>query len=104
VNDVRHQASLTETVHAVVYFAPEPQQALADTGLRGFWRGYFAARASPLGPASAELITALFAGFAPAMVGRAVPEVWSVAPPAWCWGRAPTASTPPSSASWATPT
>lgn len=40
----------TETLHAVVSFAPEPQAAYASLGLRGYWRGYFASRSSALGP------------------------------------------------------
>ncbi len=78
---VRRLAVLVESVHAVVYFAPEPKAAYAELGLRGYWRGYFASRAAPLGAAGPELVTALFGGFAPAMVGRAVPQVWSVASP-----------------------
>ncbi|MCE0763428.1 hypothetical protein LWC35_11005 [Pseudonocardia kujensis] len=71
-----------EAVHAVVYFAPEPAERLSGLGLRGFWRRYFAARAAALGPAPAAVVTALFHGFAPGMVARAVPEVWEVAEPA----------------------
>ena len=78
---VRRLGVLVESVHAVVYFAPEPQAAYAELGLRGYWRGYFASRAAPLGAAGPELVTALFAGFAPEMVARAVPQVWSVASP-----------------------
>ena len=78
---VRRLSVLDESIHAVVYFAPEPQAAYAELGLRGYWRGYFASRAAPLGPAGPELVTALFGGFAPAMVARAVPEVWAVATP-----------------------
>ncbi len=78
---VRRLGVLVESIHAVVYFAPEPQAAYAELGLRGYWRGYFASRAAPLGPAGPELITALFGGFAPEMVARAVPQVWSVATP-----------------------
>ncbi len=78
---VRRLGVLVESVHAVVYFAPEPQAAYAELGLRGYWRGYFASRAAPLGPAGPELVTALFGGFAPATVARAVPQVWSVAKP-----------------------
>jgi hypothetical protein len=78
---VRRLGVLVETVHAVVYFAPEPQAEYAALGLRGYWRGYFASRASALGPVGPELLTALLAGFAPEMVARAVPDVWSVAPP-----------------------
>ena len=61
---VRRLGTLIETVHAIVYFAPEAQDAYRALGLRGYWRGYFAA---------------LFAGFAPGMVSRAAPEVWAVA-------------------------
>lgn len=78
---VRRLGVLVETVHAVVYFALEPQTEYAALGLRGYWRGYFASRACALGPVGPELLTALLAGFAPDMVARAVPGVWSVAPP-----------------------
>jgi len=78
---VQRLGVLVESVHAVVYFAPEPKAAYAELGLRGFWRGDFASRAAPLGAAGPELVTALFGGFAPTMVGRAVPQVWSVASP-----------------------
>ena len=78
---VRRLGVLVETVHAVVYFAPEPQAAYAALGLRGYWRGYFASRAAPLGAVGPELVTAVFGGFAPAMVARALPEVWSTAAP-----------------------
>jgi hypothetical protein len=78
---VRRLGVLVESVHAVVYFAPEPLAAYAELGLRGYWRGYFASRAAPLGAIGPELVTALFGGFAPTMVERAVPQVWSVASP-----------------------
>ena len=76
--DVRRLGTLVETVHAVVYFAPEPQAAYQQLGLRGFWRGYFASRAAALGEVGPELVTALFGGFAPQMVARAIPQVWTV--------------------------
>ena len=78
---IRRLGVLVESVHAVVYFAPEPQAAYAGLGLKGYWRGYFASRAAPLGEAGPELVTALFAGFAPAMVARALPAVWGIASP-----------------------
>jgi hypothetical protein len=74
---VRRSSRLVEAVHAVVYFAPEVQQAYRDAGLGGFWRGYFAGRAAALAAASPELVTALFAGFSPTMVRRALPDVWT---------------------------
>ena len=42
-----------EPHHAVVYFSPQTRQAMEDAGLRGFWRGYFAGRAAPMGSVGA---------------------------------------------------
>ena len=70
-----------EPYHAVVYFAPEPQAACTELGTRGYWMSYFALRAAPLGAAPPELITAIFYGFAPRLVARAVPDTWKVASP-----------------------
>lgn len=67
---------LYEPVHAVTYFAPEARQAYEAAGLRGYWRGYFAGRAAPLGPVGAAPVVAVFFNFAPAMVARALPDVW----------------------------
>ena len=78
---VRRLGQLVECIHAPVYFAPEAQQAYAALGLRGYWRGYFASRAAALGTPSAAEVTRLFGGFAPAMVSRAIPEVWSLTTP-----------------------
>lgn len=71
-----------EPVHDVVYFAPEAQAAAGAAGFRGFWRGYFAMRAAPLGPVGAAPVTAAFHGFHPSMVARALPAVWSLGTPA----------------------
>ena len=69
--------SLVEPVHAIVYFAPPVAGCLADVGLHGFWNGYFAGRAAPMGAVGPGPVTATFFGFAPAMVEKAVPKVWS---------------------------
>jgi hypothetical protein len=74
--------ALWEPYHALTYFADECRSAAEATGLRGFWRTYFALRAAPLGPVGAEVVTATFYNFAPAFVARYVPEVWEVADPA----------------------
>lgn len=71
-----------EAIHCVTYFTAQAKAAFEAAGLRGFWRGYFAGRAAPLGEAPAAVVTAVFAGFAPAMVERAVPSVWTLATPA----------------------
>jgi len=81
VSRARRLWQALEPVHAVTYFAPEPQAACQELGTRGFWMSYFAQRAAPLGAAPPELVTALFYNFHPALVARAVPDVWAVAPP-----------------------
>jgi hypothetical protein len=72
---------VAESVHAVTYFAPTCRQSLRDAGLKGFWAGYFAARASPLGSVGAGPVTAAFFNFDPAMVRRAVPSCWDAVDP-----------------------
>ncbi len=78
----RQMWTLFEPVHVVSYFTPEARAAFEQAGLRGFWRGYFAGRAAPLGQADAPAVVAAFFVFAPAMVGRAIPGVWELATPA----------------------
>lgn len=70
-----------EHLHAVTYFAPECHAAYEAIGLRGFWRGYFAGRAAPLGAVGSGVVVATFFGFHPDFVARAVPSVWSIATP-----------------------
>ena len=72
---------LFEPVHAVTYYTPEARAAFEAAGLRGFWRGYFAGRAAPLGEVGAATVIALFSSFSPQMVHRAIPDVWSRATP-----------------------
>ncbi|MEU7876249.1 hypothetical protein [Dactylosporangium sp. NPDC049140] len=69
--------ALYEPLHAVSYFAPAGRAAFEEAGLRGFWRGYFAGRSAPLGPVNAAPVVAAFYGFAPRMVERALPEIWT---------------------------
>lgn len=70
-----------EPLHAVAYFAPEPADAASELGLHGWWMGYFAGRAAPMGAISAPTATATFFGFQPAMVERALPDAWAIAAP-----------------------
>lgn len=73
--------TLFEPVHAVTYFHPRARSAYEAVGLRGYWRGYFAGRAAPLGPVDAPAVIAAFFSFAPPMVARALPSVWRLATP-----------------------
>jgi hypothetical protein len=70
-----------EAVHAVVYFAPEVAERVAATGIEGWWAGYVAGRAAPLGRVAPEVVEALFHGFAPTRIRRGVPGAWSVVAP-----------------------
>jgi len=70
-----------EPVHAVTYFAPEARAALDGLGYRGFWMGYFAGRAAPLGMVPTEVVTAVFYNFAPERVAKSLGAAWSVAGP-----------------------
>jgi hypothetical protein len=80
-SQARRMWTMFEPVHAVTYFAPEALEAYKAAGLRGFWRGYFAGRAAPLGAAGPAVVTASFYNFAPSFVGRAVPGVWELISP-----------------------
>lgn len=70
-----------EPIHALVYFAPEVSDAATEAGLKGWFMGYFAGRAAPLGAIGPEAVGAMFFGFAPEKVARALPDAWSFASP-----------------------
>ena len=65
----------------MVYFAPEVIEALVGLGLPGFWMGYFAGRAAPLGPVGPAVAEALFYNFNPELVRGALPAAWERAAP-----------------------
>ncbi len=73
--------SRLEPIHVVTYFSPEARAALSDAGYQGFWMGYFAGRAAPMGPVGAEIVFATFYNFSVSHVSRAIPDAWTFAPP-----------------------
>src|SRR5438309_11141362 len=75
----RRMWRVLEPYHAVTYFSDESRQAFKDAGLRGFWMGYFAGRAAPMGPVGPGVVTATFFGFRHSMVARALPDAWTFA-------------------------
>ena len=77
----RRMWTLFEPVHVVTYFSAEARGAFEQAGLRGFWRGYFAGRAAPMGPVGAAPVVSSFFVFAPGMVRRALPSVWDLIRP-----------------------
>src|SRR3984885_11673046 len=74
--------TLFEPIHAVTYFSAQSREALAAIGLQRYWDGYFAGRSAPVGALAGPPVTAMFSGFAPFLVDRALPAVWSVVTPA----------------------
>src|SRR5258707_13606699 len=77
----RSMWTLFEPIHAVTYFAPESRSAYEQAGLRGFWRGYFAGRAAPLGAAGPAGVPPSFFNFAPAFLAPALPRRWGMITP-----------------------
>ncbi|MFJ7336351.1 hypothetical protein ACIQU3_29745 [Streptomyces sp. NPDC101110] len=70
-----------EPVHQLVYFTPEVREAAEGLGLRGYWMGYFALRAAPLGPVPASVVTSSFYVFHPDRAASALPAAWAAASP-----------------------
>jgi hypothetical protein len=78
---IRHLWSRYERIHAVTYFAAAAADAAAQAGYRGFWMGYFAQRAAPLGAVGPAVVTSCFFGFHRSRVERALPDAWTFAGP-----------------------
>ncbi|HEY5024961.1 MAG TPA: hypothetical protein VII76_08295 [Acidimicrobiales bacterium] len=72
---------LFEPLHAVTYFADECIEEYGRAGLKGFWMGYFAGRAAPMGAVAPGVVDATFFSFNPDRVKRALPDAWSFASP-----------------------
>ena len=70
-----------EAVHTLVYFAPAVHAAQREVGLKGRMMGYTAGRIAPMGPVGPEVATAVFYGFSPKLLARALPDAWSFASP-----------------------
>lgn len=72
-----------EPLHAMIYFAPEAEQAYLQAGLdKGSRMAYFASRAAALGPVGAGVVSATFYNFNPELVARHIPRAWTLASPA----------------------
>lgn len=79
--DVRLIWLLAETVHSIVYFAPEKAGLYREAGLKGGWMAYFASRAAAMGAVGPEVVSACFYNFHPDMVARAIPDAWRFSDP-----------------------
>jgi hypothetical protein len=67
-----------EAVHALTYFAPESRAAADAVGLKGWWMGYFAFRAAPLGAVPASVVRSTFFNFHRSRVERAIHDAWGL--------------------------
>lgn len=73
-----------EAIYQPALLVDATRNAGKALGLSGFWMTYMAFRAAPLGAVNAAAATAMFGGFAPRMVAKAVPASWASAAPANC--------------------
>ena len=73
-----------EALYQPALLVAETRDAGKELGLRGFWMTYLAFRAAPLGAVNAATATAVFGGFAPGMVAKAIPAAWAAASPETC--------------------
>ena len=80
----RKTARTCEPVHAMVYFAPEPQEEYAALGLDGSVNrahGYFPARAAAMGAVSWPVVHATFFNFSAFAVQFGIVGTWDIASP-----------------------
>jgi hypothetical protein len=77
----RSAHNATNSLHSLIYFAPETEQELTRVGLREGRMCYFAGRAAPMGAVSSGVVAATFYNFNPALVARSLPEAWELASP-----------------------
>ena len=68
-----------ETLHSMIYFAPEADEEYAAIGLRPGRMGYFASRSAPMGAVSPGVTAATFYSFNPTLVARHIPRAWTLA-------------------------
>lgn len=71
-----------EAVHGMIYFTPDAAPAYAAVGITSARSGYFASRVAAMGAVPAEVVIATFYNFHPALVHRAMENVWSLSSPA----------------------
>ena len=78
----RRAHNATNSLHSLIYFAPETEHYLTGVGLRGDRMCYFAGRAAPMGAVGPNVVAATFYNFNPALVARSIPAAWELAAPA----------------------
>jgi hypothetical protein len=79
---VRRAQNATNSLHSLIYFAPEPEANFTALGLEPGRMSYFAGRAAAMGEVGPGVVTATFYNFSPALVARCIPRAWELASPA----------------------
>jgi hypothetical protein len=77
----RRLRDLAEPIASMVYFVPEAHDGYKALGLDDFGSGYFGSRGACLGKPSAEVVTAAFGVFNPAIVKPSVEKAWAATTP-----------------------
>jgi hypothetical protein len=70
-----------ESLHSLIYFAPEAEEQLTACGLRPGRMCYFASRSAPMGAVGPGTVTATFFNFNPTLVAKHIPRAWTLASP-----------------------
>lgn len=70
-----------DRLHSTIYFAPEASDRFNEVGLENQRLQYFASRSAPMGAVSANVVAATFFNFNPALIAKAIPAAWDIAPP-----------------------
>jgi hypothetical protein len=79
---VRRAHHATNSLHSLIYFAPEAETRFCDLGLEAGRMCYFAGRSAPMGAVGPGVVTATFYNFSPALVAQSIPRAWDLASPA----------------------
>ncbi len=77
----RSAHTATNSLHSLIYFAPETEQHLTEAGLKPGLMCYFAGRAAPMGAVGSGVVTATFYNFNPGLVAHCIPAAWELASP-----------------------
>ncbi|MFC5063123.1 SCO6745 family protein [Actinomycetospora atypica] len=80
--DVARTYRRLESLHSMIYFAPEVSEELSELGITHPRAQYFAQRSAAMGAVGPGVVAATYYNFNPALVARFVPGVWASAAPA----------------------
>jgi hypothetical protein len=77
----RRAHNATNSLHSLIYFAPETEEHLTGAGLKPGRMCYFAGRAAPMGAVGGGVVAATFYNFNPSLVAHFIPRAWELASP-----------------------